>query len=128
MARRSAIDQVGLLDETFFMNSEELDWCYRMWYGGWQVWYVPEAEVVHVGGASADRRSARQRMRLYEGKARFVQKHYGGLAAFIVRMTFRVASLTKVVAYQTLYIATGNRTMKMQATSHWPVVWSRAWA
>ncbi len=38
LARRSAIDQVGLLDEQFFMNSEEVDWCFRMKQHGWQVW------------------------------------------------------------------------------------------
>ena len=39
--RRQAIDQVGLMDEQFFMYSEEVDWCYRFKKADWQIYYVP---------------------------------------------------------------------------------------
>lgn len=52
MVRRAAIEQVGLLDEGFFMYFEETDWCHRMAEAGWEGWYLGDAEVVHLGGQS----------------------------------------------------------------------------
>lgn len=56
LARREAIDEVGLLDEQFFLYVEDIDWCYRMWRSGWSVVYVPEALVRHHHLAESDRR------------------------------------------------------------------------
>lgn len=47
MIRRTALEQVGWLDEQFFYGPEDVDYCVRMWKGGWQVMYVPDAVVVH---------------------------------------------------------------------------------
>ena len=47
MVRREAMDQVGLLDERFFMFYEDVEWCHRIRKGGWKVYYVPESQVVH---------------------------------------------------------------------------------
>ena len=52
LVRRDAADAVGLFDESFFMFWEETDWLYRFNRAGWKVWFLPEAEVVHVGGAT----------------------------------------------------------------------------
>jgi GT2 family glycosyltransferase len=74
LVRRSAIDQVGLLDEDFFLFSEETDWCYRFRRAGWQVLFFPGAECVHVGGASHGGRLYRENLR---GHLRFLRKHRG---------------------------------------------------
>ena len=55
LVRRQAADTVGLFDEDFFMFSEETDWCYRFRQAGWKVLFTPEAEFVHVGGATTTR-------------------------------------------------------------------------
>jgi GT2 family glycosyltransferase len=47
VARRSAIAEVGMMDERYFLYWEDLDWCYRMRRAGWHVYYVPEARAVH---------------------------------------------------------------------------------
>lgn len=47
MIRRSALKDVGLMDERFFLYFEDVDWCYRMKKGGWRVCYVPQAEMIH---------------------------------------------------------------------------------
>ena len=52
LVRRAAIDEVGPLDEDFFLFSEETDWCYRFRQAGWEVVFFPGAECVHVGGAA----------------------------------------------------------------------------
>src|SRR3989344_4905421 len=48
MARRKAVDEVGMLDEQFFLYMEDTDWCRRFWQHGWAVYYVPEAKLIHL--------------------------------------------------------------------------------
>jgi N-acetylglucosaminyl-diphospho-decaprenol L-rhamnosyltransferase len=52
LLRREAVDEVGGFDPAFFMFSEEVDLCYRMRAAGWSVEFTPDAEFVHLGGAS----------------------------------------------------------------------------
>lgn len=47
MIRKKAINEVGLLDERYFMYLEDLDWCRRFKLAGWDVWYIAEAQVIH---------------------------------------------------------------------------------
>jgi GT2 family glycosyltransferase len=72
--RAEAADTVGLFDEDFFMFSEETDWLYRFRQAGWKVVFCPEAEVVHVGGASHGGRLYVENLR---GILRFSAKHHG---------------------------------------------------
>ncbi len=74
LVRREAIAEVGPADESFFLFSEEVDWCYRFEQAGWQVWFTPDAEVVHVGGASHGGRMFDQQVL---GHIRFLAKHRG---------------------------------------------------
>lgn len=77
LVRRAAVDEVGLFDEDFFMYSEEVDWCWRFRQAGWDVLFTPEAEAVHVGGATTTRNwgpSFREQVR---GHLRFLAKHRG---------------------------------------------------
>src|SRR5262249_42979260 len=59
LARRSVLDQVGGLDEGFFLFAEDVDLCKRVWAAGWKVYYVPDAVAVHHIGISARRDSVR---------------------------------------------------------------------
>jgi N-acetylglucosaminyl-diphospho-decaprenol L-rhamnosyltransferase len=74
LIRRTAVEDVGPLDESFFLFSEETDWCYRARQAGWQVWFFPGAECVHVGGATHGGRLFRENVR---GHLRFLAKHRG---------------------------------------------------
>ncbi len=60
MLRMSAIEEVGMLDERFFMHMEEIDLCWRLRAAGYEVWSVPHSRVWHLGGASLARSSARK--------------------------------------------------------------------
>jgi hypothetical protein len=74
LVRREAADEVGLFDESFFMFSEETDWLHRFRAAGWQVWFTPDAEVVHLGGASHGGRMYTENLR---GILRFLAKDRG---------------------------------------------------
>lgn len=50
LARRVAIDSIGPMDERYFMYLEDMDWCKRFWLGGWEVWFLPDWQVVHDAG------------------------------------------------------------------------------
>jgi GT2 family glycosyltransferase len=78
LVRRAAIDEVGPLDEDFFLFSEETDWCYRFAQRGWDVLFTPQAEVVHVSGAVHGGRMFKENVR---GHLRFLLKHEGPRAA-----------------------------------------------
>jgi hypothetical protein len=77
MVRQSAIQQVGLLDEGFFMYSEELDWCRRMAAVGWGAVYLPQAEVIHYEGRSSGQVVAARQIRFNSSKVRYFCKHHG---------------------------------------------------
>lgn len=50
LVRKIAIDQVGLMDEYFFVYGDDIDWCYRFEQSGWHVMYTPDAQIIHYGG------------------------------------------------------------------------------
>lgn len=77
LLRRKALDQVGLLDEQYFMYTEEMDLCYRLLLTDWQLWWVPQAEVTHYGEASSKQIAEEMYIQLYRSKAQFHRK-FGG--------------------------------------------------
>jgi hypothetical protein len=81
LIRCAAIEQVGLLDESFFMYGEDLDWAKRITEAGWEVWYNPQVTVLHVKEA-ASRHSYRARVEFYRALTIFYEKHYRSTTAF----------------------------------------------
>lgn len=77
LLRRAALDQVGLLDDQYFMYTEEVDLCYRLAQAGWQLWYVPQAVVTHFGEASSKQVREAMYLQLYRSKLQFFRK-FGG--------------------------------------------------
>lgn len=76
MIRRKAIDEIGLLDERFFMYGEELDWCLRAKRAGWKVMYYPEAQIVHYKGESTKYNSRKAAIEFYRAMYLFHKKHF----------------------------------------------------
>jgi len=75
LVRRAAIDQVGLMDESFFMYGEETDWCFRFARAGWKCLFTPQAEIIHLGGASSSRVANEMTLQLKAGVLQFLSKH-----------------------------------------------------
>jgi len=85
MARREAIEQVGPLDEGFFMYSEELDWCKRFREAGWRVVYLPTARIVHHVGKSSEQVVTARHIHFQTSKVRYFRKHHGRIAGEALR-------------------------------------------
>ena len=75
LVRRGALEDVGLLDEGYWLYMEDLDWCYRFHRSGWRVLYDGRATVVHLkGGAAGRHRAPRQNIAFHRGMGRFYRK------------------------------------------------------
>jgi N-acetylglucosaminyl-diphospho-decaprenol L-rhamnosyltransferase len=85
MARREAIEQVGPMDEGFFMYSEELDWCRRFREVGWRVVYLPTARIVHHRGKSSEQVVAARHIHFQTSKVRYFRKYHGRVVAEALR-------------------------------------------
>lgn len=91
LLRRAALDQVGLLDETYFMYTEEVDICLRLTLAGWQLWWVPQAVVKHYGEASSRQMAEPMYVQLYRSKIQFYRKFGGARWADRFKQLLRLA-------------------------------------
>jgi GT2 family glycosyltransferase len=100
MVRRETTEQVGLLDEEYFLFLEETDWCYRIKKGGWKIYYVPQAEIYHFQGRSAEREKKRARVEYYRSRYLFFKKNRGSLqwsillTGLIIRLWVELISMS----------------------------------
>ena len=94
LVRREAIEQVGMMDERFFMYGEETDWCYRFWKNGWEIMFAPVGRIIHFGGRSTAKRPVAMIVQLRLSILKFIKKHYGRpshlMARFLVALFFAV--------------------------------------
>jgi len=90
MARREAIEQVGLLDEGFFIYCEEIDWCMRAKKAGWQIYCVPQAEVVHYVAQSTQQARDEMFVQLWKSRYLLFAKHYSRFYQWAVRRIVRL--------------------------------------
>jgi GT2 family glycosyltransferase/nucleoside-diphosphate-sugar epimerase len=76
LARRDALEQVGLLDEAYFMHCEDLDWCMRFRRNGWKLLFVPDARMVHYKGHCSKSRPIFVEWNKHKGMLRFYNKFF----------------------------------------------------
>ncbi|MFC2475306.1 MAG: glycosyltransferase family 2 protein, partial [Prevotella sp.] len=93
MLRRKALDEVGLLDEDYFMYGEDIDLSYRLLKGGWENWYVP-VKILHYKGESTQKSSFRYVHVFYEAMLIFFRKHFGHLS-FLLTCPVQLAIYAK---------------------------------
>jgi len=87
LVRRAALEQVGGLDESYFMYGEETDWCYRFQKAGWKIVFTPAAQIVHLGGVSSARLKGPMCLQLRASILLFLRKHRG-LASYVAGCAF----------------------------------------
>lgn len=94
MLRREAVNQVGLLDEAFFMYCEDIDYCLRLREAGWKLYYVPGGEIVHLGGRSSGGRMRNFSVHSFRSLFYYYRKHFSRWTQLLVRlMVFSMCSV-----------------------------------
>lgn len=86
LIRREAWEQVGPIDEAFFMYFEETDWCRRSTAAGWETHYLPTAQVIHYEGKSSEQVVAARTLRFQRSKLRYARKYFGPVWATLLRL------------------------------------------
>jgi GT2 family glycosyltransferase len=110
MVKKEALEQVGFLDEKFFMYWEEADLCFRLAKKGWQTYYLPRPQVVHYQGRSA---AKEQEKIMFNGvllqewgrsTAYFIRKHYPIWVTLILRFILTIFVALSLFLWSILYL------------------------
>ena len=95
IARREAVEAVGLMDDGFFLYSEEVDWCYRFRQAGWDIRHLPFISIIHHAG----RRDRGDLMaQLAYSRKRFAHKHLGSVESRVVRAALVLGHVLRMAA------------------------------
>jgi GT2 family glycosyltransferase len=99
MVRREVVEQVGALDEDFFLGGEDADWCVRIERAGWKVFYEPAFTILHYGGRSKDQMEEHEGKELHIAYYKYFRKHHGAAYAGAFRLMTALLSLGLVGVY-----------------------------
>ncbi|WP_420631702.1 glycosyltransferase family 2 protein [Candidatus Leptofilum sp.] len=108
LTRQEVVQQVGGLDEAYFMYSEELDYCRRIHEAGWQVVYYPQVQVTHLSGKSSEQAVTHRHINFNRAKLRYFRKYHGRFAATILRL-FLLASYGWQLSLEAIKGAVGHK-------------------
>jgi hypothetical protein len=86
LVRSEAIEQVGMMDEDYFVYGEETDWCWRFKKAGWRVVFSPVGEIIHYGGQSSRQSAGSMMLQLRGSILLFFRKHRSRLEYFTARV------------------------------------------
>lgn len=125
MARREAIEQVGLMDEGFFMYSEELDWCQRFGEAGWRVVYLPTARILHHRGKSSEQVVAAGHIYFQTSKVHYFRKYHGRFVAEVLRLFLLSNYVWQLGLEGVKWLVGHRRPLRAQrVTAYWRVLCS----
>lgn len=98
LMRKSLLDKIGLLDETFFMYGEDIDLSYRITKAGYRNYYFPLTQIIHYKGESTKRSSINYVLIFYKAMAIFSKKHFSGSHTFWFTFLINLAIILKAGA------------------------------
>jgi GT2 family glycosyltransferase len=98
MVSRAATEKVGLFDESYFMNVEDVDWCKRMWDNGFEVHYFGDVSIIHLGGQSI-KINPDVRWENRKNLLKYFDKHGGHFSCIVVFCIFLVGFLVYPLKY-----------------------------
>ncbi|MFK7803660.1 MAG: glycosyltransferase family 2 protein [Anaerolineae bacterium] len=125
LCRRPIIEEIGGMDEEYFMYSEEVDLCFRIQKAGWQIFWLPEAQITHYGGQSTNLVKTEMFLRLYESKLLYFNKNYGRKAARFYRIVLYLASLPRLLLIPIAWVQrshTRREKMLTLASQYWQLI------
>lgn len=123
LMRRETLEEVGLLDERFFMYSEELDWCYRAKELGWEVVYLPTAQVIHYVGKSSEQVLPLRHIQFQRSKVLFFKKHHGYWSGETLRLFLLATYLWQMILEALKWLVSHKRALRRQRiVAYWQVL------
>ena len=123
LTRREVYEQLGGLDEGYFMYSEELDWCRRIKDAGWEIIYLPTAQVMHHEGKSSEQAVTYRHINFQRAKLRYFYKYHGRWAATTLRIFLLMNYLWQIKLEAMKGIIGHKRPLRWQRVkSYWQVI------
>lgn len=99
LVQQKVIQQIGGMDESFFLMSEDTDWCLRIRQVGWKIYYYPDSKIIHYGSESFKRSWDRGIITGYRSKELLFQKYYGRFSIISLRLATVVGSIIRLMGW-----------------------------
>jgi GT2 family glycosyltransferase len=101
LVRREAITRVGLMDEAYFVYSEEADWCYRFAKAGWRRVFTPSARIVHLDGGAKSTKQASKKMFVQMQKSAMIyhRKNLGLASSWLLKLIYITSNFVRMIAW-----------------------------
>lgn len=116
LVKHETIEDVGPLDENFFMYTEDTDWCLRMKQRGWEIYLLPEVKVVHYVGQSSEGMFTRASPERYKSTCYFFKKYYGKKGLILLRILVILIVTIQLAFFLFVYLLS-NKKEKEKLTS-----------
>ncbi len=120
--RRSALRNVGLLDESFFFFGEETDWCLRFRRSGWRVAYAKTGDITHLGGKSASKLNYQRELMLTSALVMLHRKHGGIFAAGCAWLILFLFALSRFLFFANCFAMSGDNHHKLRRNKFFKVM------
>lgn len=109
LIRRAPYEEIGGMDESYFMYSEDVELCKALHDHGWVVMYQPTAKVIHLGGGSSKHRRPQREADLYQSKVSYYRRHHGNFQADLVKGIIFIFACIKLIFHRSIKIITHGR-------------------
>lgn len=123
LLRVAALARVGLLDERFYMYTEEIDLCHRLKLDNWQIIWNPNAHIIHYGGQSTQQIATKMFLTLYQTKWMYFKKHHGTMTSIIYKSILLFVSVLRLIFLPISILNPTHRRGKLQmAYRYWALI------
>ncbi len=120
LARRESVEEIGLLDESFFMYGEDIDWCNRFIENGWKVVFYPEAQSIHHGGGSSRIKPTKYFVEMHKAALRLWEKNHGTISTILYVFLAVVHHSVRIFGYGLLsLLCQQNEANLYHLQRHW---------
>ncbi|MFA4858475.1 MAG: glycosyltransferase family 2 protein [Candidatus Margulisiibacteriota bacterium] len=121
LIRRETLNQIGPMDENLYFYNDDLDWCLSARKAQWQVYLVPEAKIIHLGGHSIKKAFSRKHFAEgFKGGIYFCRKHYGRAAFWLYKLLLVILLPIAIVIYTALWLLFHGNNLE-KAGAFWDV-------
>jgi GT2 family glycosyltransferase len=119
LVRHEAIQQVGVMDESYFVYAEEADWCFRFHRAGWRRVFFPGARIIHVdgGGKSTSKVNVKMLVQLQKSTMIYFRKNLGFVPWITAKMLFLLSNTARVLGWLIPSVVTRDPVAQSKATA-----------